>query len=350
MGYNKIIQGDSLEVLKTLPAESVDCCITSPPYFGLRDYGTADWEGGDKDCEHTISSGDLDPKKAGQQERVTRGERDKCVVCGAKRVDSQLGLESSPEEYVANQVAVYREVKRVLKKEGTLWLNIGDSYAGSGGTGNQFGQVESGLDKVRPPKPSNGLKPKDLIGIPWRVAFALQADGWYLRQDIIWAKPNPMPESVTDRCTKSHEYVFLLSKSPKYYFDNEAIQENAIHKEDPRAGYGRIHYRGKREGAEGTGNENFVSIKEKRNKRDVWTVNTKPFAEAHFATFPEALIEPMVLAGCPKGGVVLDPFMGAGTTAVVALKNNRKYLGCELNPKYIEIAEHRLKSVTCSMF
>lgn len=195
-----------------------------------------------------------------------------------------------------------------------------------------------------------GLKRKDIMGIPWRVAFALQADGWYLRQDIIWHKPNPMPESVTDRCTKSHEYVFLLSKKEDYYFDNEAIQEDAIHKEDPRAGYGRLHYRGKREGQEGTGQENFVSIKEKRNKRSVWSVTTKPFADAHFATFPEDLIEPMVLAGCPPNGTVLDPFMGAGTTAVVALKNGRHYIGTELNPAYIEIAEKRISNVTSPLF
>ena len=259
-----------------------------------------------------------------------------------------------------------------------------------------------------------GLKPKDLVGIPWRVAFALQADGWYLRQDIIWAKPNPMPESVTDRCTKSHEYIFLLAKSPKYYFDNEAIKETAIHKEDPRAGYGRLHYRGKREGQNGTGQENFVKIVETRNKRSVWTITTKPFKEAHFATFPEDLIKPMILAGCPEfvckkcgkvreriidnservntrpglntgnmksgketdpnkvlhnsdlskyrqqiiyktlgytdcgcnagftGGIVLDPFVGSGTTALVAKNLGRHFIGIELNPEYVEMANKRL--------
>lgn len=302
MENNKIYTGDSLELLSVFPAESVDCCITSPPYFGLRDYG----------------------------------------------VEGQIGLEETPEAYVQKLVDLFREVRRVLKPEGTLWLNLGDSYANTkvGNTNGEFAGKNKGklLGEMQIKKQiPEGLKQKDLIGIPWRVAFALQADGWYLRQDIIWAKPNPMPESVTDRCTKSHEYIFLLSKSPKYYFDNESIAETAIHKEDPLAGYGRLHYRGKREGQEGTGQENFVSIKETRNKRSVWTVTTKPFSEAHFATFPEDLIIPMVKAGCPEGGLVLDCFSGAGTTALVAKKLGRNYVGCELNPEYIKIAEKRLR-------
>lgn len=305
-----ILQGDVREQLRKIPEGSIHTCITSPPYFGLRDYG----------------------------------------------MDGQIGLEETPEEFVESLVEVFREVKRVLRDDGTLWVNLGDSYAGSGKGQTREGSKDPKRGKIDGMKLKNsskgftGIKPKDLIGIPWRVALALQADGWYLRQDIIWHKPNPMPESVTDRCTKAHEYVFLLSKSRDYYFDNEAIQEEAIHKEDPRAGYGRLHYRGKREGQEGTGQENFVSIKEKRNKRSVWSVTTKPFAGAHFATFPEKLIEPMILAGSPVGGVVLDPFMGAGTTAVVAKKNGRNYIGTELNPAYIEIAEKRIQGVTSPLF
>lgn len=427
MELNKILCGDSLEVLKTFESESIDCCITSPPYWGLRDYGTAKWDGGDEKCDHKgkpqatrtnihdRTQPDVNNKP---DENVFEIFRDICGKCGAKRIDQQLGLEKTPEEYVAKLVGIFQEVKRVLKKEGTLWLNLGDSYAAGGNGGGTEKQDSNrgtlalkGKAKKAPP----GLKPKDLVGIPWRVAFALQADGWYLRQDIIWAKPNPMPESVTDRCTKSHEYIFLLSKSPKYYFDNEAIAEDAIHKEDPRAGYGRLHYRGKREGRAGTGQENFVFIKvfikEKRNKRSVWTVTTKPFKEAHFATFPEDLIVPMVRAGCPEsvckkcgkarfpivksdyekkevkwhpekygkedengarrgrmqptgivkntsknvgwtdcgcnagfiGGIVLDPFMGAGTTGLVAKKLSRNYVGIELNENYIKIANDRIK-------
>ena len=302
---NKIICGDTLTVLKTLPDECIDCVVTSPPYWGLRDYG----------------------------------------------VSGQLGLEKNPEEYVTKMVEVFREVKRVLKKEGTLWLNLGDSYngGGRGGIGCENASIKqfTNTGTLTMPKVNlvENLKPKDLVGIPWRVAFSLQAGGWYLRQDIIWAKPNPMPESVTDRCTKSHEYIFLLTKSQKYYFDNEAIQENSIHKEDPRAGYGRIHYRGKREGYEGTGQENFVIIKEKRNKRSVWTVTTKPFKDAHFATFPEDLIKPCILAGCPKDGIALDPFSGAGTTALVSKKLGRNYCGIELNPRYVEMSEVRIGSI-----
>lgn len=272
-----IINGNSLDVLKTIDSESVNCVVTSPPYYGLRDYG----------------------------------------------VDGQIGLEETPKEYIERLVEVFHEVKRVLRDDGTLWINIGDTFS------------SYSLCNM-------GLKPKDLIGIPWMLAFALRADGWYLRQDIIWHKPNPMPESVTDRCTKSHEYIFLLSKSKKYYFDHEAIKEDAVYKQDPRAGYGRLHYRGKREGAKGTGQENFVAIKDKRNKRDVWRVNVKPFKEAHFATFPEALIEPCILAGCEVGGTVLDPFFGSGTVGVVAVKNGRNYIGIELNKDYCKLADKRI--------
>lgn len=308
MILNKIENKDCLIGLKELPDQSIDCCITSPPYFGLRDYG----------------------------------------------VEGQIGLEETPELFVAKMVEVFTEVKRVLKKEGTLWLNLGDSYNGSGKGGNPEGSVWSGFvgnkdrEKSAQAKQKKteiaGLKPKDLIGVPWAVAFALRSSGWYLRQDIIWHKPNPMPESVTDRCTKAHEYIFLLSKSQKYYYDAESIKQESIWAGDPRIGYGRSHYRGKREGEKGTGQENFVQITEMANKRSVWTVTTKPFAEAHFATFPEDLIVDCIKAGCHENGVVLDPFMGAGTTALVASKLNRNFIGFELNAEYIKIAEKRLRN------
>lgn len=298
---NEILQGDALEVLKTLGDESVDCVITSPPYWGLRDYG----------------------------------------------VDGQLGLEKTPEEYVAKLVEIFRETRRILKKKGVFWLNLGDSYSGSGkGPAGNLGAIhnERHLEHKTGGIIPDGTKPKDLVGIPWMVAFALRKDGWYLRQDIIWAKPNPMPESVTDRCTKSHEYIFLLSKNAKYYFDNEAIKEPATstdtsERDRDNSKLNNTPGRTKMGGLKTNGYET-------RNKRSVWTTSTKPFKEAHFATFPEALIEPMVLAGCPKGGVCLDPFMGAGTTAVVAKKLGRNYLGIELNPAYIEIAQKRIDGVS----
>jgi len=304
----KIIQGDCREVLKTLPDGSVDCCVTSPPYFGLRSYGTGEENG-------------------------------------------EIGLEATPEAYVAKLVEVFREVRRVLRADGTLWLNLGDSYVSKPtgslgnftGAGQGFGSGHSHQKAAleRPDKSGFGIPEKNLIGIPWRVAFALQADGWYLRQDIIWHKPNPMPESVTDRCTKAHEYVFLLSKSERYFFDSEAIKEPSIWADDPRAGFGRLHYRGKREGKPGTGNENFVSITNTRNKRDVWTVTTKPYKGSHFATFPPALIAPMILAGCPVGGTVLDPFGGSGTTGEVSESLGRNSILIELNPDYIELQKKR---------
>ena len=308
---NKIICGDALEIVKGMRDISVNCVITSPPYWGLRDYGH----------------------------------------------EGQIGNEKTPDEYVQKLVDLFHEIKRVLRNDGTVFLNLGDSYAGmcslSGDGRSGFGKprdkiVNRGKNRDTSKwsyskcRAQGDIKTKDLVGIPWMVAFSLRADGWYLRQEIIWHKPNPMPESVTDRCTKSHEHIFLLTKSPIYYFNADAIKEPATHAQDPRAGYGRLHYRGKREGVKGTGQENFVSIVENRNKRDVWTVTVKPFSGAHFATYPEDLILPCVLAGCAPQGVILDPFMGAGTTALVAKKNNCNYIGCELNPEYIEIAQRRL--------
>lgn len=362
----QILIGDALEQLRSMPECSVDCVVTSPPYWGLRDYGHA----------------------------------------------GQIGLEETPEAFVHALVGVFREVRRVMKPEGTLWMNLGDSYAtGAGKVGECPGGGEQGRKwrdagpKDQDPKrkvprgpmtspnrlPILGLKPKDLVGIPWRVAFALQADGWYLRQDIIWHKPNPMPESVTDRCTKAHEYVFLMSKSGRYFYDHEAIKEPVSG--DPAAsrnrwdtkdyevpgqkpqkrtsrkvpggwdtstgngGHGAFH----RDGRAASGNKErkprpgihddsrhqkgsvpWTDHDGLRNRRSVWTIATQPFKEAHFATFPEDLVEPCILAGCPEGGTVLDPFTGSGTTGVVALRHHRRFIGIELNPAYAAMATRRI--------
>lgn len=310
----KILNGDSLEILKTLESESVDCIVTSPPYYGLRDYGTG---------------------------------------------SAQIGLEETPEIFVEKLTAVFHECKRVLKDSGTLWLNIGDSYWGSGSRGydftgkfNESSKIQSGskgtIDLHNLPKLTgdyNDIKNKDLIGVPWLLAFALRSDGWYLRQDIIWAKPNPMPESVTDRCTKSHEYIFLLTKKPKYYFDHDAMQEKA-NPESEKA-YKSAFFIGKQqESFRPDGATNTAGMKVwtgLRNKRDVWNVATQPNKEAHFATFPEKLIEPCILAGCPKGGTVLDPFCGSGTTGIVSVRHERDFIGIELNPEYVEMSERRIR-------
>lgn len=352
-----ILHGNCIETLKTIPDASVDCCITSPPYYGLRDYGTGEWVGGNPNCPHRRMSMFSEKTTTGHKQEELIGNvgdaiyKSVCPLCGAVREDKQIGLEESPEEYIDRLVSVFREVKRILKPEGTLWVNIGDSYNGNK-TGNTTGNTEVNKHKGAvtdsfKKKLWDGAKCKDLIGIPWLLAFALRNDGWYLRQDIIWHKPNPMPESVKDRCTKSHEYIFLLSKSPKYYFDYEAIQEEAICKDDRRAGMGHIDYDGKRGGNQTSlGQQSFVSISEYRNKRDVWSVIPSHYKEAHFATFPEELVTPMLLAGCPKDGVVLDPFMGSGTTGAVAILNKRHYIGCELNKEYIDMANKRIADAT----
>lgn len=316
----RVLVGDALEQLRTLPDGSVQTCITSPPYYGLRDYGA----------------------------------------------EGQIGVEPTPAEYVAKLVAVFREVKRVLREDGTLWLNLGDSYAGSWGAqsrpnGNDIattiqggsmlharqiqahpkGQTHTGSLKNTP-----GLKPKDLMGIPWRVAFALQEDGWYLRSEIIWSKPAPMPESVKDRPTRSHEQVFLLSKQPRYYYDADAIREPYAEDSVERVVRGRSNRHKWVDG--GPGSQTLAADISKacssplgRNKRDVWSVNTAGFPGAHFATFPEALVEPMILAGCPEGGTVLDPFAGSGTTLAVANRLGRHAIGIELNPDYLPLIEKR---------
>lgn len=324
-----LLLGDCRETLKTLPDGSVNCCVTSPPYFGLRDYGTED----------------------------------------------QMGLEDTPDAFVEGLVSLFREVHRVLRDDGTVWLNLGDSYSGSGKgrnadgshqeggkQGTSRGTIEGKLLKTATPD----CKAKDLIGIPWRVAFALQAAGWYLRQDIIWHKPNPMPESVKDRCTKAHEYIFLLSKAPKYYFDSEAMKEPLA-----EASIGRAERKQKLIDREGVGTKgkqiqsgvdashSYAGLalgrngktgydleSGMRNKRSVWTVTTKPYKGAHFATFPPDLIEPCVLAGCPAGGTVLDPFGGSGTTAGVAIKHGRNAVLCELSQEYVHLIPDRISKIS----
>ena len=339
---------------------SVDMCVTSPPYFNLRNYNTARWEGGNINCDHIKNENAT--KKFGNEEfnknRPSREEtktkdyyyKDKCEKCGAISVDEQIGIEDTPEEFINRLANVFDEVKRVLKDDGTLWINIGDSYARQGGDSTGKGRHWDGRDNNPTTGGNNyasdmGLKPKDLIGIPWMLAFELRKRGWYLRQDIIWQKPNPMPESVTDRCTKSHEYIFLLSKSQKYYFDSNAIKVKSVYPNDkrrPLGSNGAWEMDGREQGENG-GGKPYEHDTEYANKRDVWTVVTKPYNEAHFATFPEELIIPCIKAGSKEGGVVLDPFFGAGTTGVVSLKLNRSFIGFEINEKYLEIANKRLE-------
>lgn len=396
-----------------LANKCVHTIVTSPPYYGLRDYGTATWQGGDVDCEH---KGEPMRTKAYINSNTGTGNDVKnfesfqpykniCGKCGAIRIDAQIGLEVTPDEYIANLVAVFRECKRILRDDGTLWVNIGDSYASNGEVGQtddatqwRKGALENGK-RSRGRGAGNGIKPKDLIGIPWMLAFALRADGWYLRQDIIWAKPNPMPESVKDRCTKSHEYIFLLSKSAKYYYDSEAVKEPVENMGKPRAF-----------SKPGNGDRNDVGRiyepQSTRNKRDVWTVTTKPYKGAHYATFNPDLIKPCILAGAPEtccakcgapyervverdrkarnelpkddpryrpntyhgsyeningkgdagytftqtlgyqptcdcnagtsSGIVFDPFVGSGTTVATAIQLNRKGVGIDLSFKYLQ--------------
>lgn len=344
--------GDCREVLKTLPSKSINCVVTSPPFWGLRDYQTGVWIGGDPNCPHmrTTKIGKTVKTITGHQTIHDHGigvgdaiYKSECPKCGALRKDAQLGLEETPTKFTENLVKVFREVHRVLKDDGTLWLNLGDSYSGSGkGSSNSLNKEHHHLEGIHSKIVPNGLKEKDLVGIPWRVAFALQADGWYLRQDIIWHKPNPMPESVKDRCTKSHEYIFLFSKNKNYYYDNEAIKEKATDWGTRDRVNGKYHN-------EGTGLQPHSGLEksyETKNKRSVWTVNTKPYKEAHFAVFPTELIEPCIKAGCPKGGTVLDPFGGSGTTGLVADRLGLDAVIIELNKDYINIANDRVKNET----
>lgn len=356
-----IHEGDCRTVLDTLPDQSAQTCITSPPYWLMRDYGTARWEGGEPDCDHQAC-----PRqgKTGQRQdrRYTAAipYRDVCGKCGAARIDRQMGLEESVEQFVAELVTVFRQVWRVLRDDGTLWLNLGDSYMANpkGSTGARSTLADSrgndrfpaGVEKRR----SGALKRKDLIGLPWRVAFALQADGWYLRSDIIWAKPCQMPESVTDRPTRAHEYLFLLAKQRRYYYNADAIREPLRPKTYTTYGIPRRQPEG--DGTPLVKSANWgrdVQVRKPRlrgdgesagaNKRDVWTVAGQPFTGAHFATFPPKLIEPCVLAGCPESGTVLDPFAGAGTTGMVALRHGRRFIGIELSPVYVAMARERIR-------
>ena len=298
---NTILFGDCRDTIPTI-TERPRMCVTSPPYYGLRDYG---------------------------------GE------------DNQIGQEQSPEEYIETMVDVFRKVRDVLADDGTLWLNIGDSYYNYRKDGcipkQTFTSSRQDLPKTTPRRSNKlvGYKDKDLIGIPWMLAFALRADGWYLRQDIIWHKPNPMPESVKDRCTKAHEYIFLLSKSKYYHYDNEAIKEPAKDWGTRDRTNGKYHN-------PGTGLQPHSGLTKsytKRNKRSVWSVNKKPYKGAHFATYPEELIEPCILAGSEEGDIILDPFMGSGTTAVVAKKNSRAYIGCELHEDYASLQTDRIRTI-----
>ena len=426
-----LLQGDCLAVLKGLPNQSIQCCVTSPPYYGLRDYGTAKWEGGDINCDHKKG----EPKwRSRDKSTIAYAESQGhnleswgkiCGKCGAIRIDDQIGLEETPEIYINKLVAVFAEVKRVLKDDGTLWVNMGDSYWANRPTNGQSYNDNEVQRKRAGGSERPDIKPKDLIGIPWMLAFALRDDGanspqtmyavekirtallsdyetweevpdktrnviesldreyndahkggWWLRSDIIWHKPNPMPESVTDRPTKSHEYIFLLAKSQHYYCDMEAIKELATgydgRKDDqfkgavksydgvmpggkPQSfaqnGHKRWEYKNLQEDSQKPNSmhmkrlvgEEYLSPV--RNKRDVWTVTTKPYKGAHFATFPPDLIEPCILAGSRIGDTVQDPFNGSGTTGAVAIKHNRDYIGIELNPAYIKLTEERLKQV-----
>lgn len=326
MSVFHIITGDCRAILKSLRSGSVNCVVTSPPYWGLRDYG----------------------------------------------IQNQIGLEQSPSEYVEQMRSVFSEVRRVLRDDGTLWLNLGDSYASAWVCSRRStigaGSLENGKRANRPNRLVEGLKEKDLVGIPWRVAFALQQDGWYLRQDIIWAKPNPMPESVRDRCTKSHEYLFMFSKSKKYFYDADAVAEPVTDSTRQRLAQPNLKNQNGSARVPGKTNGNMKAVIRKqdghgrrhagfnerffnnggeypmvRNRRSVWNITTQPFKDAHFATFPPALVEPCILAGCPENGVVLDPFAGAGTTGLVAMRLDRNSLLLELNPAYAEMAQRRIE-------
>ncbi|MDR2291981.1 MAG: site-specific DNA-methyltransferase [Prevotellaceae bacterium] len=363
MEINTIINSDCLEGLKQLPSESIDCCVTSPPYYGLRDYGTAQWTGGNPECLHSLrEEKGFENYKQSTNRGNSKPPKNVCPKCGAIRVDEQIVLEETPEVYIERLSKIFEEIFRVLKNTGTLWLNIGDSYwGGKGYSGSSAGiyQYErrqagksitpecsnfGGKGTIRPTdRKHEYIKAKDLIGIPWMLAFELRRTGWYLRQDVVWHKPNPMPESVKDRCTKSHEYLFLLAKSSKYYFNYRAIQEKSIwYDMDNRSHTGPTQSKKSKNAEYQCTKQGVYQSDGMRNKRDVWTVCTESEKEAHFACFPQKLIMDCIKAGCPEGGIVLDPFMGSGTTAVVARKLNRNYIGFELNPDYVAIANRKL--------
>ena len=349
-----ILFGDCKKTLSEFLPQSARTCVTSPPYYGLRDYGTATWIGGDPNCNHRRDS-KVKPENCNtghknHDEMYGVGDaiyKTVCPKCGAVRQDSQIGLEETPEQYIESLVSVFRSVRDVLTDDGTLWVNLGDSYYNyRPGKGQSYPKQSVSKTKQDLPDECNkrgnkldGLKEKDLIGIPWLFAFAMRADGWYLRQDIIWHKPNPMPESVRDRCTKSHEYIFLFSKNKKYYYNNEAIKEPAKDWGTRDRTNGKYHN-------EGTGLQPHSGLTKSyptKNKRSVWSVTVKPYKEAHFATYPPDLIEPCIKAGSEEGDTILDPFMGAGTTAAVAKSLNRHYIGCELNEGYGNLIQKRIQ-------
>lgn len=384
--------GDAVALLASLPAESVQCCVTSPPYWGLRDYGTGQWTGGSPECSHSRKTSNKEGSSTLQSASLNDNhEREgwlgnACRKCGAVKIDQQLGLESTPQAYVDKMASVFREVRRVLKKDGCLWLNLGDSYARDPKKGDRSEYLglhknisDSGCHVASQSRSMDGLKPKDLVGIPWRVAFALQADGWWLRQDIIWSKPNPMPESVTDRCTKSHEYLFLLTKSERYFWDQEAMREpargwNGSRFDDsrdleirPNTGrgprqqtYGQHSLTDSQSGgrrlveavrtARANGAHHDSPFGQFRNRRSVWTIPTAPFSGAHFAVFPPALVESCILVGSRTGDIVLDCFAGSGTALAVAKRFGRHSIGIDLNPAYCAIAAERLRNTTPSLF
>jgi len=347
--------GHVFDVLPTLPAESVNCVVTSPPYYGLRDYGTATWESGSVDCDHTTRRESRVQASGLQGSKTTTGydgvHGDTCSKCGARRVDQQIGLEASPAAYVETLRGVFAEVRRVLRPDGVLWLNLGDSYSSGHGTINEgFNERSgnaSGARKQEHARPSllSTLPPKNLLGVPWRVAFALQDDGWTLRNDVIWAKPNAMPESVTDRLSTRYEHVFLFSKSRRYWFDLDAIREThaakSIYQRD--VAQRRPHDLGKGTPAKGARPDGLRELNDKgANPGDVWEIATSPYPAAHFATFPPELARRCITAGCPPDGTVLDPFTGSGTTLMVARRLLRNSIGIELNPAYCELIVDRI--------
>jgi DNA modification methylase len=374
LGVRVVLEGVFMSLIRAdarqLPIADgvVHCCVTSPPYFGLRDYGTATWDGGDPACPHAVRRWDGPKQTQGAMSahaaKADRLDRRECM-CGARRIDQQIGLEATPAAYIDTLVAVFREVWRVLADDGTCWVNLGDSYAGSGPSGASYqsettkrraGLAVDGAFRIskrlgprglsyaeKKPVAPVGWKSKDLLMMPARLALALQADGWYLRSDIIWAKPNPMPESVTDRPTKSHEHLFLLTKAERYYYDATAIAEpaNLTGKGNARSFRGGGAYIQNRSFdndatvARETHGNIVPTLPTERNKRDVWTVPTQAYADAHFATMPEALVEPCILAGCPLGGLVLDPFCGTFTVGAVAARLSRRAVGVDLSYQHL---------------
>ena len=355
----KFLQGNCLDKIKELDDNSIDCVVSSPPYFGLRDYGTAQWKGGNPNCSHAygrntrggLSDFQKNNKGSFGDEAVKSGEC--CKLCGAKRIDEQFGLEKTYQEYLNNTVKIFETFKPKLKDAATIWWNVGDSYSSGGRKTTTLQsvrkpkskEIEKGKQKyldgliVRPPI-QNGIKEKDLLMIPNRVAIALQDAGWYVRSEIIWHKPNPMPESVKDRPTNCHEKIWLITKNKKYYYDADIIKEpcKTFDKNIRDRETTKLNNTPGRTKMTGLKKNNYIM----KNKRNVWSVTTKPFKDAHFATYPKDLIEPCIKAGCPEGGTVLDPFGGSGTTGIVAQLNNRNSILIELNPEYIKIAKNRI--------